>query len=127
MRNLFNDALLWIDPLLRVMVLWVGLLGALVASRQGKHIAIDILNRYVPDHWQRVVLTANSLFTATVCAVIAWHGARFVHMEFSDQSVAFAGVPTWTLEIVIPFTFGVIALRYLLQALQALRARPVGS
>lgn len=125
MRNLFDEAFLWIDPLLRAMVLWLGLLGALVASRRSKHIAIDILNRYVPAHWRRYVLIANGAFTAAVCAVIAFHGWRFVGMEFTDQAIAFAGVPAWLLEAVIPFTFALIACRYVLHAISALRGNPV--
>ncbi len=45
LRNLFDTGLVWIDPLLRVMVLWLGLLGAAVAAREHKHIQIDILTR----------------------------------------------------------------------------------
>jgi TRAP-type C4-dicarboxylate transport system permease small subunit len=48
MRNLFGTGTIWLDPLLRIMVLWVGLLGALVATRQNKQIKIDILSRILP-------------------------------------------------------------------------------
>ena len=33
LRNLFDSSLSWGDPMLRILVLWVGLLGALAASR----------------------------------------------------------------------------------------------
>jgi hypothetical protein len=53
--------------------------------------------------------------------VVAYHAGRFVLMDFAAQSLAFAGLPAWLLESVIPFAFGVICLRYLL--LFALSAR----
>ncbi len=42
LRNLFDAGLTWADPLLRVLVLWLGLLGAMIASRSGKHITLDV-------------------------------------------------------------------------------------
>jgi hypothetical protein len=33
-------------------------------------------------------------------------------MEFEGGAIAFAQVPTWVCEAVIPFAFAVIALRY---------------
>ncbi len=44
MRNLFDSGFVWIDPLLRVLVLWFGLIGATVATRHNKHIRIDLLS-----------------------------------------------------------------------------------
>ena len=32
LRNIFDSGIIWADPLLRVMVLWIGLLGALAAT-----------------------------------------------------------------------------------------------
>ena len=46
MRNLFDSGFVWIDPLLRVGVLWLGLIGATVATRNNKHIRIDLLSHY---------------------------------------------------------------------------------
>ena len=40
MRNAFNSGLLWMDPLLRIMVLWIALFGALVGSREQRHVSI---------------------------------------------------------------------------------------
>ena len=71
----------------------------------------------------------TSLFTALVCAVVAVHSARFVASEMEYQTIAFAGVPAWACEIVIPIVFGLIALRYALYAVGDLRsllaARPL--
>jgi len=48
LRNLFESGIVWGDILVRILVLWVGLAGAMVASRKGNHINIDILSRYLP-------------------------------------------------------------------------------
>ena len=41
MRNVLDTGIVWIDPLLRVMVLWLSLIGAAVAARELKHIQIE--------------------------------------------------------------------------------------
>jgi TRAP-type C4-dicarboxylate transport system permease small subunit len=102
-----------VDPMLRVMVLWVGLLGAVTASREGRQISVDVLSRLLSGRARAAVAALTSLFTAGVSAVLAYHGARFVMSEHEFASVAFSGIPAWMLESVIPFAFAAIALRYL--------------
>ncbi|WP_301387165.1 TRAP transporter small permease subunit, partial [Thalassolituus sp. UBA2590] len=44
-RSIFGGGVSWIPPLLRVMVLWIGLLGALLATRSREHISIDLISK----------------------------------------------------------------------------------
>jgi len=117
MRNFFDSGLVWVDPLLRVMVLWLGLLGATIASRHNKHIHIDLLTRFFNKPVQLATQTIVGLFTAIVSGLIAWHGARWVLMDYQDDIKAFSGLPSWVLEIIIPLAFGLISIRYFLYAL----------
>lgn len=119
MRNFFDTGLVWADPLLRVMVLWLGLLGATVASRNNKHIQIDLLTRYLSQRLNLAIQVVVGLFTATVAGTIAWHGARWVISDYRDAITSFSGLPSWVLEIIIPLAFGLIAIRYLLYALNS--------
>lgn len=117
LRNFIEVGLVWADPLLRVMVLWLGLLGATVASRDNKHIRIDLLSRFLKKRAHLFLQTFVGLFTAIVCAVIAWHGARWVYWDYQDGLTAFSELPSWLLESIIPFAFGLISLRYFLFAI----------
>jgi len=54
------------------------------------------------------------LFTAFICMIVAYYSLLFVQMEFADGGTAFAQVPNWLCEAIIPFAFTVIALRYFL-------------
>jgi TRAP-type C4-dicarboxylate transport system permease small subunit len=38
---------------------------------------------------------------------------RFVLFEREDQAIAFASVPAWMCELIIPVAFGIMALRFL--------------
>ena len=112
MRNLFESGIAWGDILVRVLVLWVGLAGAMVASRQGNHINIDILSRYLPERAGTIVKSAVEFIAAAVCSVAAFYTLQFVKIEFAEGGMAFAQVPIWLCEAIIPIAFIVIALRY---------------
>jgi C4-dicarboxylate transporter DctQ subunit len=113
-RNLFAEGIVWIDPLLRVLVLWVGLAGAVVATRTDHHIRIDVFTKYLPRIFLPYVQRVVYLFTLSVCLLIAWHAARFVYSEFEYGTMAFAGVPSWVAGLIIPLSFTLIAVRYVL-------------
>ncbi len=115
-RNFFDSGFAWGDPMLRVLVLWVGLFGAMAATRDEQHISIEVISRFLSPKYQRFTTTLNSLFTAIVCAVISWYAARFVYMEWQDGMMVFDPVPAWLAELIIPIGFGVIAIRTLATA-----------
>jgi TRAP-type C4-dicarboxylate transport system permease small subunit len=125
-RNLFSYGLIWGEPLLRVMVLWLALLGAMAATRDGNHIQIDVLPRFLPQRLKHYTRRITDLFSALVCALLAWHAARFVHAEWQDGLEMFAGIPSWVFELIIPVGFGIMALRFLLHTVTGppVRDRP---
>ena len=116
LRTLFHTGIIWADGFVRLLVLWVGLLGAVSASRNDSHIRIDLVSRYLPERWKTGGGVLIKLATAVICAATAWFGARFILVEFHYKSLAFAAVPSWICEIIIPLGFAVIALRYVVLA-----------
>jgi TRAP-type C4-dicarboxylate transport system permease small subunit len=127
LRNVFDTGISWGDPLLRVLVLWIAMLGALAATRGRRQISIDALSHLAGKRVQSGVGIVTSLFASVVCGIVAHHSARFVASEIEYQSVAFEGVPAWTCEIVIPVAFGLMALRYLLYSVGDVRALLAGT
>ena len=113
LRNLWDTSVGWGDPLLRVTVMWVGLLGAMAASRDDNHISIDLVSRFLEGRAEAATRIITGLFSSIVCMVLAWHGMRFVLFEREDQAIAFASVPAWMCELIIPVAFGIMALRFL--------------
>jgi TRAP-type C4-dicarboxylate transport system permease small subunit len=121
-RNAFDSGLYWGDPLLRVLVLWLAMVGAMLASREGGHIKIDVLSHYLGERATRFGDVATAMFSAAVCFVAAWYGFLFVADERQFGEVAFANVPSWVCVSIIPLGLSIIGLRFLLQsATQILR------
>lgn len=116
LRNVWDTGIAWVDPLLRVLVLWIGILGAMVATREHRQISIDVLSRFLGPRARNVVCVATDTFAAFICALLAFHGTRFVLTEFDAGSLAFASVPTWACALIIPLGLGIIAVRYFVSA-----------
>ncbi len=117
MRNLFDSGFIWIDPLLRVLVLWLGLLGATVATRDNKHIRIDLLNKLFTPNTHCLIQAVVGQISAWTCLVIGWYGLGWIRLDYEDGMTAFAGIPAWMLEIIVPLSFALIGLRYFILSL----------
>lgn len=117
-RNFFDTGLFWGDALVRVLVLWVTFIGATIASRNDEHIRIDLLTRFVGDRSSFWLERFRFLFTAFIAGVFAWYSFDFVMLDYQDGIVAFAAVPAWVCEAVMPFGAALISLRYLLRTFQ---------
>jgi TRAP-type C4-dicarboxylate transport system permease small subunit len=117
-RNFFDSGLLWGDALVRVLVLWITLLGAMVASRGDEHIRMDLVSRFLDRRWSRLLRRVTSAFTSLVCGIFAYHAGRFVMLDYQDGVVAFASVPAWVCELILPLGAGVLCLRYLLHVVK---------
>jgi TRAP-type C4-dicarboxylate transport system permease small subunit len=117
LRNGFDGGFLWAESFLRILVLWIGLAGAMAASREHRHINIDIIGRFLSPRAAKVVAVFNALFTTVVASILAWYTLAFVRIEYETPSIAFASIPTWVCESIMPAAFTVIALRYLILAI----------
>jgi TRAP-type C4-dicarboxylate transport system permease small subunit len=124
LRNSFDAGLFWADPLLRVLVLWVGMVGAMAAARADRHITVDVLSRLLSARARRHTRALTDACTAVVCAVLAWHAGRLVVAEYQGGAIAFADVPAWVCELILPLGFAVMGLRYLALGVGRLREVP---
>jgi C4-dicarboxylate transporter DctQ subunit len=120
LRNLFEMSISWGDPLLRVSVLWIGLFGAMAAARHDKHIRINVLQRFLPVRLADISRMITDLFAALVCGLISYHSVHLVIVEKASGGRAFASIPSWVCELIIPVGFAVMALRFLLSFLMFL-------
>jgi TRAP-type C4-dicarboxylate transport system permease small subunit len=120
-RNLLDLSLIGTDPLLRLLVLWVALLGAVAASREGRHIRVDIVARWLPPRARSAAYALTDLFTVAVCGVLAWQAVRFVLVERASGALAFGQLPGWIAELILPVAFVLIGVRYVIRLVHHLR------
>jgi TRAP-type C4-dicarboxylate transport system permease small subunit len=113
-RNLWDIGLIGADNLLRIGVLWLSLLGALLATRYGSHIGIDLFTRYLSPAFENIVERLISAFSAMICLGIAWYSIELVQIEYEEGLLIFNRLPIWWFVSIIPVCFGLMGLRFLI-------------
>jgi len=117
LRNLFDTGLAWGDPLVRNLVLWVSFIGATLATKEGKHINIDVVSQWMPPRGKILVEAITGLFSSLICALMTFAALKFIKNEAQMGGNTFFGIPLWIPEIILPITFALMALRFSLHSL----------
>ena len=117
LRNVFSIGVTWGDGLTRVVVLWLALLGALAASRDGRHIRMNALAQWLPPRLHVAVGVGSDLFAAVVSAALAYFAFEFVSESRSYGDQLLGKFPAWWFESIMPVAFALIAYRFAIHAL----------
>jgi len=118
LRIFFATGILWGDPLLRHLLLWVVLLGAVMAAKEGKHINIDVISRLLTDRGKAAIQALTDLFSACICILLIEASLKFMRDEFQAGTAAFLTIPVWIVAIIFPIAFGLIAFRFAISGLR---------
>ena len=109
------------------LTLWVGFLGAMLATATGHHLALSTVE-FLPAGWPRDLARAfGSAVTTLVCGVLAYASFDMLLLDKGRVDTLAGGVPEWWFEIVMPLGFAVMSLRGALKAPTRPRRRSAGS
>jgi len=118
LRNFFDTSIFWGDILLRHLVLWVGFIGASLATRENKHINIDVLSKQLSPGFKKLSQIIVNLFATLICYFLMRAGMTFIEMEAASKSILFSGLPTWVAQLIIALGFGIMMFRFFTHALE---------
>ena len=114
LRNFFAAGIDWGDALVRYLVVWVAFIGAAIATKEGKHITIDILSRWFTGAGSVAIQALICFFSAAICALLSVAAIKFVWFEAQMGSIAFFKLPGWVPGLIMPITFGLMTLRFMM-------------
>jgi TRAP-type C4-dicarboxylate transport system permease small subunit len=126
LRNVFDIGFIWGDELLRMLVLWIAVAGAVAASRSDKHISIAILDRFLPEFLKSLSKIVINIFTASVTGAVAWFSLQFALTSREYGDILLGSVPAWWLQLILPVGFGLIAYRYIVMTFKVVIALLTG-
>lgn len=115
LRNFFHTGIAWADPTLRHLVLWVGMIGASLATRQDKHIKIDVVTRFLSPTAKSGLQIILSLFSALISLWLFRASWQFVLDEQEGGSLFFGIIPLWPWQLILPLGFLLFSFRFLLR------------
>ena len=122
LREVFDTGIIWADQLVRLVVLWLAMMGAIAACREDRHIRIDALSHLFPDSIISGIRIVVDLFAAGVCALIAWHAYRYLQLEIEYEFTVLVDTPAWIAHVIVPIGFAVFSYRFLVSVLKRLVA-----
>lgn len=121
LRNFFDTGILWLDPFLRHLVLWIAFLGASLATQNDKHINIDILSRFLSQKNKHISKIINHIFAAFVALLLFYASIKFITDELDAQTTIFTisslEIKSYQMQIIIPVGFALMFFRFIISAI----------
>lgn len=114
LRNFFGLGFTWVEPLVRQILLWLTLAGAMVATRTNQHITVDAVSRFLTGRVRSATAAACSVFAMIVCALLTYSTFQVFIMEYSNPQGGkiMVGLPLWVSLGTLPAAFAVMTLRF---------------
>lgn len=127
LRELFETGIFWADELIKLIVLWLAMVGSIAATRDNRHIRIDALSHLLPDKVITAVRLLVDVFAAVVCAVIAWQAWRYLQLEIEYEVTVLIDTPAWLAHIVLPLAFALVSYRFAIDVLKEVYVLTTGT
>jgi TRAP-type C4-dicarboxylate transport system permease small subunit len=113
-----QGGMIWAQKLTLVMMVWVSLLGASIATYERSHLALEMGEKIWPKPWLRYVKAfAHGVASAfcVVCCILA----IYLVQQNADQGTLIEDnrwLSRWQALLVMPYAFGAMAIRFLAQS-----------
>ena len=98
------------------LTLWVGFLGAMIASRERRHLNFSTGAVSLPPPLKRTVDALAGAISTAVAAGLFWASLQFVRAEMDSLARIGGWLPVWAVVAVLPAAFAVITFRFVAQA-----------
>jgi TRAP-type C4-dicarboxylate transport system permease small subunit len=112
LREIFETGFFWADESIKLLVLWLAMVGSIAATRDNRHIRIDALSHLLPEIAVTLIRLLVDVFAAIVCAVIAWQAWRYLQLEIEFEDTVLIDTPAWIAHVVLPAAFALVSYRF---------------
>jgi TRAP-type C4-dicarboxylate transport system permease small subunit len=113
-RELFRTGLPWAQKGAVYMMIWAGFLGSLIVCQKAEHLRPEIADKFWRGRWRTPYLRLHNFSVLIFTSSLSYYSIRYVmeSRELGDQNVIL-NMPMWILQLIIPYTFLSMSLRYL--------------
>ncbi|MCX7836284.1 MAG: TRAP transporter small permease [bacterium] len=109
-RNFLGGGIDWLDFWVRHSVLYLGLLGAVSATRLGNQIKIDAIIKLLPFSVSKWFQLFTTIVTSFICIWLADASLKMIQMEKEAGTVLIGNIKTSMLLWIFPISFVLIAV-----------------
>ena len=121
LRLFFRSGIEGADSIIRYLVMWVGFLGASLATYKNRHINIDIVTQFIKNINKRVIGAIVNFAAFVICGFFL--KSSIYYLIYAASRDALMHIPKWVLELALPIAFFFMALRFLQNFLEAIVGR----
>ncbi len=119
LRLFLNSGIESADSIMRYLVMWVGFLGASLATYKNRHINIDVASQFFKKLNKKFVNFIINLFSFIICLLFLIASIIFILNE-KNESAKIVFIPVWILELVLPLIFLFMMLSFLQKFLEVI-------
>ena len=127
LRRLFGTGIPGAAPFTSHLTLIVGLVGAAIAARDGKLLAMATGTLLPEGRLRDVAKVVSALVGSMVSTVLALGGLRLLQVHREAGKPIALGIPVWVADLAFPIAFGLIALRLVWQASPRMAVRALAA
>lgn len=111
--HIFGNSFVWAKEIARFMMIWVGFVGASIATKNREHLSVGLREKLFPPHILRWVKILADFIAALVTLFFAYLGYRFVMDSIGFHEVSLAlKFPLWIVRTIIPISLMIIFCRF---------------
>jgi TRAP-type transport system small permease protein len=85
-RYIFNFSIIWAEEVSQYLMIWVAFLAAGLALRQGRHVAIEMLQDRLPPTARRMTRHLVALLLIVFMGILTVLGFRFARFAWDQES-----------------------------------------
>ncbi len=111
LRKFLHTGLASSATIVQHLVLAVGTLGAALAARENRLLALATLNHSLQGRWRALATGFSNAFAAAICALLCGASLDFVLASKRLGKELAYGVPTWAVQALLVVGFALIAWR----------------
>ena len=116
LRTLFGLAIPGSISYVHNLTLWVAFLGAMIATRERRHLSLSTGMASLPPWAGRIAANGTTCVSVAVSCGLFWAGLQFVLAESASDARIAGWLPVWPVIAVLPASFAVIAVRLVAQS-----------
>jgi tripartite ATP-independent transporter DctM subunit len=109
-------------PLVQHLTLWITFLGAALAARSDRLLALT-LTRLLPERWKKRSRELTSFLATAISSLLFVASVQLVRVDIEYGGEVAWGIPLWVFSSIIPLGFAAIAGRLVWKASDSRRGR----
>ena len=125
LRKVFQAGISGATAFQQHLTLLIGLLGGALAARERRLLTLSTLMDLLKGQVKVFARVFSSALAAGISVFLCVAAAQLVQTEKEAGKILAYGIPLWTIQLVMPLSFGVIALRLHWRAAESWRGRLV--